>query len=132
MIREFLVSVIMASMVPAHVTPGIEYFDLLTKEYEEEPQVMRCTCYLPTGYRCYDGHPTVKGVISSNTDHVGQTAILYTLEDELIGVFECHDIGGNVMLRNGTAIDVYRDTMSEALEWVGNYGDYVKVRWIYE
>lgn len=132
MIRRFLITMIMASMVPAHVTPGIEYFDLLTKEYEEEPQVMRCTCYLPTGYRCYDGHPTVKGVISSNTEHVGQTAILYTLEDELIGVFECHDIGGNVMLRNGTAIDVYRDTMSEALEWVGNYGDYVKVRWIYE
>jgi 3D (Asp-Asp-Asp) domain-containing protein len=132
MIRRFLITMIMASMVPVHVTPGIEYFDLLTKEYEEEAQVMRCTCYLPTGYSCYDGHPTVKGVISSNTDHVGQTAILYTLEDELIGVFECHDIGGNVMLRNGTAIDVYRDTMSEALEWVGTYGDYVKVRWIYE
>ena len=131
MIRGVLIA-ILASMAPIQVTHGVEYFDILTREYEEEPQVMRCTCYLPTGYRCYDGHPTVKGVISSNVEHVGQTAILYTLEDELIGVFECHDIGGNVMLRNGTAIDVYRDTMSEALEWVGTYGDYVKVRWISE
>lgn len=132
MIRKLLISVILASIVPAHVTPGIEYLDILTREYEEEPQVMRCTCYLPTGNRCYDGTPTAKGVISSNVEHIGQTAILYTLDDELIGVFECHDIGGNVMLRNGTAIDLYRDTMEEARKWIATYGDYVKVRWIYE
>lgn len=116
---------------------GIAQFKPLTMPLPEPPQmptaaeatVMRCTCYLPTGNRCYDGHPTVKGVISSNVEHVGQTAILFTMEDELIGVFECHDIGGNVQLRNGTAIDVYRDTMDEALEWVAIYGDYVKVLW---
>lgn len=132
MIRRILITIIMASMVPVHVTPGIEYLDILTREYEEEPQVMRCTCYLPTGNRCYDGHLTVKGVISSNVEHIGQTAILYTLDDELIGVFECHDIGGNVMLRNGTAIDLYRDTIEEAREWIATYGDYVKVRWVNE
>ena len=98
---------------------------------EETPlQTMRCTCYLPTGNPCYDGTPTHKGVISSNVEHVGMTAILYTMDGDYIGIFECHDIGGNVMLRNGTGIDVYRDTMQEAWDWVATYGDYVQVRWI--
>ena len=91
---------------------------------------MRCTCYLPTGYNCYDGTPTYEGVISSNKEHVGRSALLYTLDGEFIGYFECHDIGGNVMLRNGTAIDVYRETMDRALSWVAEYGDYVMVRWL--
>lgn len=102
----------------------------LTRPDEIPLQRMRCTCYLPTGNACYDGTPTHKGVISSNVEHVGKTALLYTLDGDFIGRFECHDIGGNCMLRNGTAIDVYRDTMEEAWEWVGNYGDYVLVRWL--
>lgn len=90
---------------------------------------MRCTCYLPTGYNMYDGTPCYEGAISSNKEHVGKVAFLYTLDGELIGRFECHDIGGNSMLRNGTAIDVYRDNMDRALEWVATYGDYVLVEW---
>lgn len=93
---------------------------------------MRCTCYLPTGNCAYDGTPCYEGMISCNKDHVGLEADLYTIEGEYIGRFKCHDIGGNKMLRAGTAIDVYREDMSRALDWVHTYGDYVMVRWLYD
>ena len=33
-------------------------------------------------------------------------------------------------MRNGTAVDIYRDSMERAYEWVGEYGDYVYVIWL--
>lgn len=93
-------------------------------------QVVRCTCYLPTGNLTADGTEPYEGIIASNRDHLGDIAMLYTLEGEYIGMYECRDIGGHYMLRNGTAIDVYRDSMEGALEWVEEYGDYVQVLWI--
>lgn len=97
---------------------------------EPEPVTVRCTCYLPTGSRTYDGTVPYEGICSSNTEHIGDVAMLWTLDGEWIGMFECRDIGGNSMLRNGTGIDIYRDTMDGALEWVRTYGDYVQVIWM--
>ena len=54
----------------------------------------------------------------------------YTKDYEYIGMFECRDVGGHYKLRNGTAIDVFRDDMESALDWVHTYGDYVYVVWI--
>lgn len=91
---------------------------------------MRATCYLPTGNCAYDGTPCYEGMISCNVDHVGMEADLYTIDGRYLGRFKCHDIGGNVMLRNGTAIDIYREDMNRALAWVRENGDYLMVRWI--
>lgn len=100
--------------------------------FGEELQKVRCTCYLPTGNRTADGTVPYEGICASNRDHLGDVAVLYSVDGEFIGFFECSDIGGHSNLRNGTAIDIYRDSMDHAWEWVGEWGDYVYVYWIEE
>lgn len=95
-----------------------------------EPQTVRCTCYLPTGNRTADGTIPYEGIIASNRQHLGDMAMLLTMDGELIGMFECRDIGGHRKLRNGTAIDVFRNDMDRAWDWVHTYGDYVQIIWI--
>ena len=95
-----------------------------------EPQTVRCTCYLPTGNCTADGTVPYEGIIASNRDHLGDMAILLTMDGEMIGMYEARDIGGHCKLRNGTAIDVYRDNIERAWDWVHTYGDYVQIIWI--
>ncbi len=125
-----MISGLLVTLMCSMVAPSYTGAPLIDVGGVDQTVKMRCTCYLPTGNCMYDGTPCYEGAISSNKEHVGQTAVLYTLDGELIGIFECHDIGGNVQLRNGTAIDVYRDNMDRALEWVHTYGDYVLVKWV--
>lgn len=124
MISGLLVTMLL-SMAPMIESPAVELIGGV-----EEATKMRCTCYLPTGNCTYDGTIPYEGVISCNKEHIGMTAILYTLDGDLIGIYECRDIGGNRMLRAGTAIDVYRDNMDRAKEWIATYGDYVLVKWV--
>ena len=98
--------------------------------FGEELQKVRCTCYLPTGNRTADGTVPYEGICASNRDHLGDVAVLYSTEGEFIGFFECRDVGGHRKLRNGTAIDIFRDDMDRAWEWVGEWGDYVYIYWI--
>lgn len=100
--------------------------------FGEDLQKVRCTCYLPTGNKTADGTVPYEGICASNRDHLGDVAVLYSVDGEFIGFFECRDIGGHSKLRNGTAIDIYRDSMDHAWEWVGEWGDYVYVYWIEE
>lgn len=95
-----------------------------------EMQTVRCTCYLPTGHRTADGTMPYEGIIASNRDHLGDMCIIYDMDGNFIEIMECRDIGGHRKLRNGTAIDVYRDNMDRAWEWVNAYGDYVQIVWI--
>ena len=93
-------------------------------------QTVRCTCYLPTGNRTADGTVPYEGIIASNREHLGDMAILLTMDGEYIAMMECRDVGGHRKLRNGTARDVDRDTMERAWEGVHTYGDYVQIIWI--
>ena len=93
-------------------------------------QEVRCTCYLPTGNKTYDGTVPYEGICASNKEHLGDVALLYSTDGEFIGFFECRDIGGNSRLKDGTAIDIFRYDMDSAWEWIGEYGDYVYVYWI--
>lgn len=97
---------------------------------QQESQKIRCTCYLPTGNRTYDGTVPYEGIVASNKEHLGDMALLWTMDGEWIGIFECRDIGGGRMLKNGTAIDIFRNDMDSAKEWIGTYGDYVQIIWI--
>lgn len=108
---------IMLGIMPPH-------FDL------PEKQQVRCTCYLPTGNRTADGTVPYFGICASNLEHLGDVAMVWTVDGEWIGYFECRDIGGHKMLQNGTAIDIFQPDMQSAKEWVATYGDYVEVIWI--
>ncbi len=96
----------------------------------DDLQKVRCTCYLPTGNKTADGTVPYEGICASNRDHLGDVAVLYSVDGEFIGFFECRDIGGNRKLRNGTAIDIFRNDMDRAWDWIGEWGDYVYIYWI--
>lgn len=97
---------------------------------EIEMQKVRCTCYLPTGHCTADGTVPYEGIIASNRQHLGDMCMIFDLDGNFIEIMEARDVGGHRKLRNGTAIDVYRDNMDRAKEWISTYGDYVYIVWI--
>lgn len=95
-----------------------------------EMQTVRCTCYVATGHRTADGTVPYEGIIASNRDHLGDMCLIFDMDGNFIDMMECRDIGGHRKLRNGTAIDVYRDSLDRAWEWVHAYGDFVQIVWL--
>lgn len=118
--------------VTAPVRPCDVWIAQQRYDFIEEHNLKRVylSCYLPTGNNCADGTPPVEGVVSSNREHLGMDCIVYDNDLTAVMRLECRDIGGHEKLRNGTAIDVYRDSMTRALELREKYGLYVWVEWI--
>ena len=93
-------------------------------------EVVRCTCYLPTGNRTTDGTIPYEGICASNQEHLGQVVVVWTQDMELVGYFECRDTGSHEDLQNGSRIDIFRNDMNDVREWQSTVGDYVIVQWI--
>lgn len=115
----------------ALMTGGLNNPDWQEREYVE-PQLIRATCYVAYGDnpRTADGSVPREGIIAGRKEDLGKTAILYRVNEDgtigdLIGFFEFKDTGGHKGLKNGTRIDVYRDSLSRCYEWIDEYGDYV-------
>lgn len=93
-------------------------------------ELIRCTCYLPTGNKTASGVYPYEGICASNREHLGDVAVLYTQNMEFIGYFEVKDTGGHPGLKNGSRVDIYRDTKEGVNDWVNQYGDYVIIQWV--
>ena len=118
--------------VTAPVRPCDVWMAQQRYDFIEEHNLKRVylSCYLTTGNNCADGTPPVEGVVSSNREHLGMDCIVYDNDLTAVMRLECRDIGGHKMLREGTAIDVYRDSLARAYELRDEYGLYVWVEWI--
>ena len=123
---------LLISIVPPLLEPCQVWQALKRYEFIEEHNLKRVylSCYLPTGFNCADGTPPVEGVVSSNKEHLGMDCVVYDNDLTAVMRLECRDMGGNEMLQNGTAIDVFRDTCERAIELREEYGYYVWVEWI--
>ena len=88
------------------------------------------SCYLPTGNKTADGTVPYEGIVSSNKEHLGMDCIMYDMDLNAVARWECRDVGGHKLLREGKAIDVYRDNMERAQDMRDRYGYYVYVEWI--
>lgn len=95
-----------------------------------EPVKMRVTCYLPTGNRTADGTVPYEGICAARRQDLGKVAVVYDMDMQMIGFFEVRDTGGHPRLKNGTSIDIFRDNMDRAQEWIATYGDYCYVQLI--
>lgn len=97
---------------------------------EEGLEYVYLSCYLPTGNKTADGTVPYEGVVSSNKEHLGMDVIVY--DENLVPVMrlECRDIGGNKLLREGKAIDIFRNDMNRAIELKKTYGDHVYIKWV--
>lgn len=113
--------------------PNPQLHEVIQKqEYikENNLEYVRVTCYLPTGFNCADGTPPYEGVISSNVEHLGLDAILY--DENLIPFarMQCRDIGGHPDLVSGKAIDVFRQDMSRAWDYINRHSNHCYVKWV--
>lgn len=101
------------------------------KEFIEENELHRVllSCYLPTGNKTADGTVPYRGIIASNREHLGMVAVMYNNDLLPTAVWECRDIGGHKMLRDGTAIDIYVDTIEEGREIIARYNGYAYIQW---
>lgn len=123
-----LIGIVLPPVEPCQVYQAQQRYDFIEKH---NLQRVKVSCYIaPEGARTADGTPCYEGIVSSNRDHLGMNMVLYT--DDLVpeALFECRDIGGNSMLVNGTAIDIFRSDISRCWEFVGNHSEYVWVEWI--
>lgn len=98
--------------------------------FDWDPQPVKISCYLPTGNATYSGQMPYVGGAACNKEHLGQTAILLDSEYRFITFLEINDIGGNSLLKQGKAIDVFQETLSDAQAFIRKNGDHGYVIWL--
>lgn len=93
-------------------------------------QQMHTTAYILHGTTA-NGGTTHPGICASSIDHIGDVAIVYTLDGHFLGYYECTDTGaegGGV--RAGTVLDVWRTNMTHAKNYMRITNGRVWVKWI--
>lgn len=98
--------------------------------FDWEPQEVKISCYLPTGNNTYTGQKPYVGGCAVNKEHLGQTAMLFDAEFRFLGYWEVNDIGGNSLLRQGKAVDIFQETIDDAREFIRENGDHGYVVWL--
>lgn len=93
-------------------------------------QEVRISCYLPTGNNTCTGQKPYVGGCAVNREHLGQTAMLFDANYRFLGFYDVNDIGGNSLLKQGRAIDIYQETMEDAVNFIKENGDHGYVVWI--
>lgn len=91
---------------------------------------MHTTAYILQGTTADGGH-TRPYICASSIDHIGDVAIVYTLDGEYLGMYECTDTGkegGGV--RAGRTLDVWRKNMTQATSYMKLTNGEVYVKWI--
>lgn len=89
---------------------------------------MRVTCYTATGNPTATGVMPFEGGCAAKRDWIGGVAVVYTIEGEFVAYLDINDTGGHERIKDGSSIDVYRDTLAGCYEWVERYGDYMLVQ----
>ena len=101
-----------------------EQIDLTSQGFE----VMSATAYC-CGEITANGSKVHEGGCACNP-RLGQVAIVYTLDGEFLGYFECNDTGATDGLQNGTVIDIYRSDYDRCVEFMELTKGKVYVKWI--
>ena len=91
---------------------------------------MSTTAYILKGTTA-NGGTTRPGICASSIDRIGDVAIVYTLDGEFLGLYECTDTGAeNGGVRAGTVLDVWRANLTQAESYMKITGGKVYVKWI--
>lgn len=103
---------------------GAKPLDLKDAGYEH----MYATAYILKGTTATGG-TTRPGICACNP-HVGEIAIVYTMDGDYLGMYECTDTGGTDGLKNGTVIDIWKANYTQAESFMKLTGGEVYVKWI--
>lgn len=94
-----------------------------------KPFKVRATCYTSSeGAITADNSKVREGIIAGKREWLGYGCVIYDLDMKIIGLYEFRDTGGHEELKNGTRIDVYRNSLQRCHEWIDTYGDYVYIQ----
>lgn len=91
-------------------------------------EIMNATAYYQ-GEVTANGSKVHSGGCACNP-HLGDVAIVYTLDGDFLGLYECNDTGGTEGLKNGTVIDIYRKNYTQCQSFMKLTGGKVYVKWI--
>ena len=117
---------------------GVSYPVATYNDWVPEMEEMELTFYTDYGI-CADGVTKAhEGVCAVSKDLIGMTAIIYSMDDELIGIYECCDTGfgrdkdenGIGTIEEGKTIDVFMDNEADGWDFIGKYGNRVKVQFV--
>ena len=115
----YRVKVIILALVICFVSLGAERNEPHQEELDFEAagfQQMHTTAYVIHGTTA-TGTPTRPGICACNP-HLGEVAIVYTLDGDYLGMYEVVDTGITNGLINGTVIDVWRCNMTQATNYM--------------
>lgn len=116
------------------VSIGAERREPHQEEIDFEAQgftIMHTTAY-NVGHHTANGSAVHEGGCACSISHIGDVAIVYTLDGEFLGYLECNDTGaegGGV--RRGTVLDVYKSDYDRCVEYMELTGGKVWVKWIH-
>jgi len=86
--------------------------------YEPYPDAIRLDieatayCY---GETTASGKRVREGMAAMAKEYMGKTAIVYTPDFELIGIYEVEDTGGDYRIKNGQCIDIFMKDYESAI-----------------
>lgn len=95
-----------------------------------EPVPMHLTCYCPEscpGTTTYTGAHVREGIAAVSTEHIGDGALIWTVDGEYLGYWECLDKIGT---GKRTVIDVWEPDLDTAKAMMEKTGGRVMVSWI--
>ena len=92
---------------------------------------MSATAYC-VGHHTANGDAVYEGGCACSPDHIGDVAIIYTLEGEFLGYYFCNDTGGE-KVRSGKIIDIYKTDYDRCKEFMRKIGkeQMVFVKWVH-
>lgn len=96
-------------------------------------QLMSTTAYC-MGHHTANGSAVHSGGCACSPDRIGQVAIVYTVDGDFLGYYECNDTGAGGV-RAGTVIDIYRRNLTQCTSYMKittteNGSNKVFVKWI--
>ena len=106
---------------------GLKWTEVFESE-EVQFVKMHTTAYMVSGITA-TGTRTRPGICACNPRH-GEIAVVYTLDGEYLGSFECVDSGDTDGLRAGRVIDVWFETYEECKAWMTKTQGKVMVQWV--
>lgn len=121
-----LISIVVLFSIPVFAD-GLNHSEVFESN-EVEFEEMHTTAYMVSGITATGTH-THAGICACNTRH-GELAIVYSMEGEYLGMFECVDSGDTDGLRSGKVIDVWFETYEECKEWMTITKGKCKVYWV--
>jgi len=121
-----ILAIVIAFGIPV-MAEGLNHSEVFESE-EVEFQKMHTTAYCLHGTTATGG--TTRPNIAACNTHVGEIAVIYTLDGEYLGQFEITDTGKTNGLKAGKVIDVWFDTYDECKQWMRITEGKVRVQWI--